>query len=254
MANATRRVRCLVSAMFPIAQVAVFTLPAVVIATAAGALAAWRPPGQRLTSAIQHLAAGIVFAAAALELLPKERSGSALPVIIGFAVGLAVMLALRVVAERLEAGDEERSYPTGLIVVSAFDMVVDGVVLGIGFAAGEQTGLLLAVALTLEVLFLALSVSAAMSRGGSGVRAMLFVPAALAITLAIAAMLARWLLGDLGPFAFTVLLGAGTVALLYLVVEELLVEAHEVPETPWATGAFFTGFLLFLLLEMLVES
>ena len=56
--------------MTPILQVAVFTLPAVVISTAAGALAAWRPPGQRLTSAIQHLAAGIVFAAAALELLP----------------------------------------------------------------------------------------------------------------------------------------------------------------------------------------
>ena len=87
--------------MTPILQVAAFTLPAVVISSAAGALAAWRPPGQRVTSAIQHLAAGIVFAAAALELLPKERAGSALPVIVGFAIGLALMLGLRVVAERL---------------------------------------------------------------------------------------------------------------------------------------------------------
>ena len=240
--------------MTPILQVAVFTLPAVVISTAAGALAAWRPPGQRLTSAIQHLAAGIVFAAAALELLPKERAGSALPVIIGFAIGLALMLGLRVVAERLEASDEGRGYPKGLIVVSALDMVVDGVVLGIGFSAGEQTGVLLAVALTLEVLFLALSVSAAISRAGGRRLVALMVPAGLAVAMSVAAMLARPFLGNLGPFAFTVLLGGGTVALLYLVVEELLVEAHEVQETPLATAAFFAGFLLFLVLEMIVEA
>ena len=133
-------------------------------------------------------------------------------------------------------------------------MLIDGVVLGIGFSAGEQTGVLLAVALTLEVLFLALSVSAAISRAGGGRLAALMVPAGLAVTMSVAAMLARQFLGNLGPFALTALLGGGTVALLYLVVEELLVEAHEVEETPWATAAFFAGFLLFLVLEMLVEA
>lgn len=240
--------------MNPILQTAMFTLPSVAIAAAAGGIAAWRPPGVRLTSAIQHLAGGIVFAAAALELLPKERAGTALPVILGFAIGLALMLGLRVLADRLEAGDEGRKLPTGLIVVSAVDMVVDGVVLGIGFSAGEKTGVLLSVALTLEVLFIALSVSAAMSRSGAARAATLAVPAALALTLAVSAMLARGFLGNPSPFTFTMLLGGGTVALLYLVVEELLVEAHEVAETPWATAGFFVGFLFFLLLEMVVES
>ena len=50
------------------------------------------------------------------------------------------------------------------------------------------------------------------------------------------------------------LLGIGIVALLYLVVEELLVEAHEVPETPWSIAAFFIGFLAFLILEMALEN
>lgn len=45
------------------------------------------------------------------------------------------------------------------------------------------------------------------------------------------------------------LLGLGTVALLYLVTEELLTEAHEVPDTPLATAAFFIGFVVFFLLE-----
>lgn len=38
----------------------------------------------------------------------------------------------------------------------------------------------------------------------------------------------------------------GVAALLYLVAEELLTEAHEVPETRLATVAFFVGFLIVL--------
>ena len=46
-------------------------------------------------------------------------------------------------------------------------------------------------------------------------------------------------------------LAFGCAALLFLVTEELLVEAHEVPETPWTTAMFFAGFLLFLVIGML---
>jgi ZIP family zinc transporter len=46
-------------------------------------------------------------------------------------------------------------------------------------------------------------------------------------------------------------LSFGLAALLFLVTEELLVEAHEEPETPIATAIFFTGFLVFVILGML---
>ena len=39
----------------------------------------------------------------------------------------------------------------------------------------------------------------------------------------------------------------------YLATEELLVEAHEVPETPLATATFFAGFLLLMMVEMLTQ-
>ena len=42
------------------------------------------------------------------------------------------------------------------------------------------------------------------------------------------------------------------VALLYLVTEELLVEAHEAPEKPWTAALFFVGFLGMLLVEQAV--
>jgi zinc transporter ZupT len=42
------------------------------------------------------------------------------------------------------------------------------------------------------------------------------------------------------------------VALLFLIIEELLREAHRVKETPWTTTTLFAGLLGFLLLHMLL--
>lgn len=243
--------------MGPVATVAIFTLPAVLVAAAGGALAAWRPPGERMSAAIQHFAAGIVFAAAALELLPKERTEAAIPVIIGFALGIALMLAIREFAAKLEAKDakdEQKKVPTGLVVVTALDLVIDGLVLGIAFAAGDKAGVLLAIALTLEVVFLSISVSTAITKAGASLAARLLIPPGLALLLSLSAIAGRVFFGSLSPFPFAVLLGIGIVALLYLITEELLVEAHEVPETPWSVAAFFLGFLAFLIIEMFLET
>lgn len=234
--------------------VLLFTTPAIGLALVGAALAAFKPPGPRATSAVQHFAAGLAFAATSLELLPKERSQAALPVIMGFALGLAVMLAIRQIAGAMEKRREGRQYPAGLVAVTAIDFVIDGLVLGVAFASGEQTGLLLSIALAFEVLFLSLSVGAALAGAGVTRSRTLAVPVGLALLFAVAAAVGRVVFGSLAPFPFAVLLGIGIVALLYLVTEELLVEAHEVPETPWAVAAFFLGFLLFLLLEMRVEG
>ena len=74
------------------------------------------------------------------------------------------------------------------------------------------------------------------------------------LALCAAAVAGRLFFGSLSPFPFAVLLGVGIVAMLYLVTEELLVEAHEVEETHWSVAAFFLGFLLFLVIEMPVEN
>ncbi len=234
--------------------VLLFTAPAIGLALVGAALAAFTPPGPKTTSAVQHFAAGLAFAAVSLELLPKERSQAMLPVILGFALGLAAMLAIRHVAGAMEKRREGRRFPSGLVAVTAIDFVIDGLVLGVAFASGEQTGLLLAIALAFEVLFLSLSVGAALAGAGLGRVRTLAVPVGLALLFSVSAAVGRVIFGSLAPFPFAILLGVGIVALLYLVTEELLVEAHEVQETPWAVAAFFLGFLLFLLVEMVVES
>jgi zinc transporter, ZIP family len=79
----------------------IYTLIPVMAAMVGAALAAWRAPGPKLTSAIQHFAAGVVFAAAAGELLPDlVHRHSMQAIVVGGALGLVVMLIIRWLGER----------------------------------------------------------------------------------------------------------------------------------------------------------
>ena len=223
----------------------IYTLIPVVAAVAGAGLTAWRAPGPKVSGAVQHFAAGIVFAAAAGELLPDlVRQHSSQAIVIGGALGLAVMLGIRWVEERSTGS-------FGLVATVAVDMLVDGLVLGIGFAVGPTQGLLLTIALTVEILFLGLAVSAALSGRMTGIQAIastgliaLLLPLGAIAGTAVAGLPDRYL----APFfAF------GLIAFLYLVTEELLVEAHEKPDSPAITSLFFVGFLALLLVEEAVR-
>mgnify|MGYP000915348757 CR=1 FL=1 len=64
-------------------------------------------------------------------------------------------------------------------------------------------------------------------------------------------MYAVLLLGGVGTAAMAAVLAFGAAALLYLVVEELLVEAHEERETVTLGAMFFLGFLVIYVLSAL---
>ena len=125
-----------------------------VLAVLIGAIiAVWRRPGPKLTSAIQHLAAGVVFAAAATEILPDVMHGrSPLATLVGGGVGVVVMLGLKALEDRVRG-------PLALVGAVGTDLLIDGLVLGLAFIAGAKAGLLLTIALTLEVLFLGVTVT-----------------------------------------------------------------------------------------------
>jgi ZIP family zinc transporter len=112
-------------------------------------ITAIRVPGPRLGSAIQHFAAGMVFAAVAIELLPDVVSKLApVSTVIGFAAGVALMLTVREFSKRAERiGKGRATGSTGLLAAVGVDITIDGFLIGIGFAAGARQGLLLTVAL-----------------------------------------------------------------------------------------------------------
>ena len=63
-----------------------------------------------------------------------------------------------------------------------------------------------------------------------------------------------WLLVDASQVFLSGLAAFAAAALLYLVVEELMVEAHEEGETTSGSVMFFVGFLVSLVLSMLLGS
>jgi ZIP family zinc transporter len=75
--------------------------------------------------------------------------------------------------------------------------------------------------------------------------------AAMALLLLTGAGLGGTFLSHLSGSALEGMLSFGCAALLYLVTEELLVEAHEEIETPIQTAMFFVGFIALLLTEMI---
>lgn len=221
----------------------------VATATIAAAAAVYRPPSLKVQSGVQHFAAGLVFATAATELVPdlvKEHSDTA--VLIGFALGIALMLAVDYLPTRLLAGSES-STPMATLTAVGIDVFLDGILIGVGFVEGSKAGLLLAVALSVELTFLGLSVAAQLQAAGGFRARVIGTTTLIASPLIVGGLSAVTLLGKLHGAPLSVILSVGTVALLYLVTEELLVEAHERADTPLLTAMFFVGFLVILLLS-----
>lgn len=205
-------------------------------------IAVIRRPGDALVSAMQHLAAGVVFAAAATEILPQVlHQASPAATLIGGGLGVAVMLGLKQIEERF-AGK------LALIAAVGLDILIDGLVLGLAFIAGAKAGLLLTIALTLEVLFLGLSVTTELAEGTRSKLRVIATVAVLALMLPLGALVAVPV-ATLPAVVIAGFLSFGLMALLYLVTEELLVEAHARPDTPLISAMFFLGFLVLLLIE-----
>ena len=222
----------------------------------AAVIALVRAPSAPVRSAIMHLAVGIVFAVVAVELLPAIIHSDALvAVVIGFSVGVGLMLVLRELLEESESVGGEAVAPqvrsaVGFIAAIGVDLFIDGLMLGVGFAAGEKAGVLLAIALTLETVSLGLAISTSLRERSWSRGRTLRIVGLLSLL-----MVAGTFIGGLGaryaPAAVLPgVLAFGAAALLFLVTEELLEEAHEVKETPLLTTMFFVGFLALMVLEM----
>lgn len=239
--------------------------------TAAGAiLAAVYPPGPRTRSGVQHFAAGVVFSVVAVELLPDVVRGKAvLAVAVGFACGIGVMLLLRRITSATEKGEADdvdsgsgKGIPTsvaraasgrapvGMLAAVGVDILLDGILMGIAFAAGAKEGLLLTIALSVEMLSLGLATTSSLLARDIRRTAAISIVVGLSVSLAIGAVIGDTVLHNASVPLMSGVLAFGCAALLFLVTEELLVEAHEVPETMTTTTMFFAGFLLFLLLGM----
>jgi ZIP family zinc transporter len=226
-------------------QAVAFTLIPVAAVLIGSLVAVTRRPSEALVSAMQHLAAGVVFAAAAVEILPQVmHEASPIATFVGGAAGIIVMLSLKAIEGRAKG-------PIAMLGAVGVDILIDGLVLGLAFVAGAKAGLLLTIALTLEVLFLGLTVTTELGETIRSKARIVAITAGIALLLPIGAALATPV-AAFPPVIIAGFLSFGLMALLYLVTEELLVEAHEKPDTPLISAMFFIGFLGLLLIEELL--
>lgn len=203
-----------------------------------------RKPGPSFTSAMQHLAAGVVFAAAATEILPQvKHEGSPTATLLGGAAGVAVMLTLKSFESRFKG-------PAALLGAIGIDILIDGLVLGLTFVAGAKAGVLLTVALTLEVLFLGVTLTTELGETIRSRVLVMLIVIGLALLMPVGTLIALPV-ATLSPVVIAGFLSFGLMALLYLVTEELLVEAHGKPDSPLISAFFFVGFLALLAIEEL---
>ena len=225
---------------------------------AGGVIALVNKPNGNIRSLILHFAAGVVFSVVAVELMPDIiKEHSPLQVIIGFATGFLLMTGIRKFTES-EEGEKiainKSKLPVSLLVAIGVDIFIDGVLLGIGFYAGNTEGMLLTFALSLELLSLGMATSTELGNNNLSKSTSIKIIIGLAVVFFISAILGATLLHNLSHAAMEIMLSFGLAALLFLVTEELLTEAHEEKETVWHTSAFFGGFLLFLILGMVISQ
>ena len=237
-------------------KIVLFSLIPVFTMVMGGILAIYNKPNGNTRSLILHFAAGVVFSVVAVELLPDIiREHKPAQVIIGFTLGLLTMLLIKRFAEikELDQGIPViNQLPVSLLVAIGVDIFIDGLLLGIGFSAGNKEGILLAIALSIELLSLGMATATELAENTLAKAKSIIIISLLASVFFISAVLGATLLHNLSDNAMEVVLSFGLSALLFLVTEELLREAHEEKETVWHTSAFFIGFLLFLVLGMIL--
>jgi zinc transporter, ZIP family len=170
-----------------------------------------------------------------------------------FALGSLFMYGLKLWTLRLEhratvSGAAEGLGP-GLLLATFIDVAMDGFIIGAGFAAGGETGTILALGLSVELLFLGLALASEEVKSWRIVA----ISGSLGVTVLLFSLIGNALLAGASHALIGGTLAFSAAVLLYLVTEELLMEAHEVEEKPISTLVLFGGFLSFWSIQLLAS-
>jgi ZIP family zinc transporter len=228
-------------------------MPAVVMLFG-GVLTSFWHPHKNLISLIQHFAVGIILAVLMIEVFPAMNEAHPNPYVLitSFSVGVLFMYGIKLLGEHLEKPSSSKAGLTtlnyGLIMTVFIDAILDGTTIGAGFAAGEKVGFSLALGLSVEMLFLGMSLVSDTIKGAR----VIWISVGLSLTILASALLGYNLLAGASEELISTVLAFSAAALVYLVTEELLIEAHhpETEEKAYSTLILFLGFIMFWLISL----
>ena len=199
----------------------------------------------RVRSLVQHAAAGTVLAGLVVDVFSKllARPQQVWFTALGMVAGLVAMLLIR---SGFDSGQGDDDGVGSLVVTVLSDIVVDGVLIGLSAALGAATGLLFAIALAPEMGLL--GVTATESVGDRWPRWRVMVIAAIVAAAITGAGALGWVVAGLPVAVTTTVLGLGASVIIYLIMEELLREAHELATSTVEVAVLFAFFLPFFLI------
>ena len=228
---------------------------------AGGVIAEIVPTTRRMLSRALHVAAGIIVAVVAVELLPEALAGAA-PwlVVLGFCLGGAFYMLLEWALDRFQFGGGEQlggssSGPWMVYAAVFIDLFSDGLMIGVGSAVSFSLALVLAIGQVTADVPEGFATIANFRDKGVPRSKRLLLSASFVIATLLGATIGYWLLRDQSE-ALQLMALAFTAGLLILAaVEEMLGEAHEVAEDNRTSAAFFIGgFALFTLVASYFEG
>jgi ZIP family zinc transporter len=209
---------------------------------------------QRVVSATLQFAAGIITAIVAISLMPPAvRAGSPLPIVLAFFFGGALFVALELASARAVAvSDSGEALSLGLYVGILVDLVIDGVVIGVASTLTLETGLLLALGLSISTAPLAFVTTATAKRQGvtperRRLLALLFIAAIVG-----GALLGYLVLRERSLEARMILVALASGFLITTVTQSMIPEANREGEPGFAGLLFVGGLSLYAALTLVI--
>lgn len=210
----------------------------------------------RVVSAALQFAAGIITALVAFSLMPPAvRTGPYVAVVLAFFVGGVLFVTVeylsnRMMAARSMAGNGPAS--PGLYIGILVDLVVDGVVIGIGSTMTLGTGLLLALGLAISTMPLTFVATATAKRQGMPRerRRLLAIFCFLAILLG--AMLGFSVLRNQSMEVRLILVALASGFLITTVIQGMIPEANREGEPGFAGLLYIGGLSLYALMSLVL--
>lgn len=218
---------------------------------AGGLLAEAFDVSQRVLSLALHLAAGIVIGVVGLELLPRALEASPpwvplLAFVAGGALFLGLERAIGYVKGRLDgSGGDGDAGPLAIFSGVSIDLFSDGVLIGTGTVVNPALGLLLAVGQVPADVPEGFAAVATLRAGGVPRRKRILLAAGFALPVLAGATLGYFALRGAPELVTLSVLALTGGALVTVVIEEMVPEAHEGETSMWGAVFLTAGVALF---------
>lgn len=213
-----------------------------------GLLALVYAPSPKLRTAIQHFAGGLILSAVAAEIIPELIDDKDyIPQLIGFAFGIGLMISVQSFGRQV--GSDPSKSLLAKLTVRGIPIFLDGLLVGIALAAGLGA-FVITFAISIEQVFVGLAAAAALLRFQLSKQRLFLLILLLAAVFAAGSWLGYQVIAQAGHLALDTALAMATATMLFVVIEEMLRDAHENNQAESVSSqlAFFAGFLLTIVL------